>query len=374
MRENSDRFRRGVTLIEIMIGSAVVAIVFSLFLPALVFIRESARRAQCVNNLRQMAHAALQYHDQYDRLPYAANMPYAKPATTPSLTDASGIPPGEMLRDILGPVIDSPTRRSSDPRYPFGPNWAVSLLPYLGEAALYAQAKTSDFDAGTKNGNATQRDFWRTVVKDKVLAVYRCPSDDPKTTYDGLPDCPGPWARGNYAANAGPGWWQMSLRGGYYQEAYGLTGPVMGINYGAHIPSIPDGKGTTILFNEVRSGVASTDPRGVWAMGYPGSSVTASNAIGDCTTPNDRGEGSDDIDGCPHFYYKGIGTRDRIGCATGFLNLGWPSWQAQARSQHKNGVHAAFCDGSVRFVHDYVAQAVWFSMLSARDGVPYQFD
>lgn len=380
--------RDGYTLIEVMIVVAIIVVVMGMLLPAVWATRQAVLRTQCVNNLRFIAQAGLQYHDRFERLPDGVTMPYAKPATTPGLTDASGIPPGEMLRDILGPIIDSPTRRVSDPRYPFGPNWAVYLLPYLGHAPLYEQARVGDFLANSKSNSGgllglgiladnsadAKRDHWRAVVQNKVIAVLRCPADSADAGWSGLPDCPGPWARGNYAASAGPGWWQMSLKGGTYQESFGMTGPVMGINFGANLASIPDGMSTTVMFNEIRSGVSATDPRGAWAIGLPGSSITASNAIGDCMTPNDRIEGSDDIEGCPKFFYTGIGTRDRIGCSTGFSNLGWPSWQAQARSQHKDGVHAAFCDGSVRFVHNFVSQGTWFSMLSTRDGVPYVLD
>lgn len=160
----------------------------------------------------------------------------------------------------------------------------------------------------------------------------------------------------------------MSLDGRSYAEAYGLTGPVFGINYGSVLHRIPDGVTATILFTEVRIGVNASDPRGVWAMGYPGASITAANAIGDCTTPHDANETSDDIQGCPDFYYPGIGTRDRMGCNTGFLGLGWPSWQAQSRSNHRGGVNVCFCDGSVRFVTDFIDQGVWFQLLSANDG------
>lgn len=369
-----NRTARGLTLIELLIGVAVSAMVIALTIPAIQTLRESARRTQCINNLRRISQAALQHHDKHDRFPVAVMMPYAKKATTPGITDASGIPPTEMLRDILGPILDSPTRRSSDPRYPFGPNWAVLLLPYLDQAALYQEAAISDYAAGYAQNDAARRDRWRSVLKTKAIPVYRCPSDVVAADYQGLPDCPGPWARGNYAANAGPGWWQMSLNGASYKEGFGMTGPVMGINFGAELPSIPDGASTTVLFSEVRGGVSATDPRGAWAIGLPGSSVTASNAIGDCTTPNDRVEGSDDIEGCPKFFYKGIGRVDRMGCATGFANLGWPSWQAQSRSRHRGGVHIAFCDGAVRFVTEYTPQSTWFSMLSTRDGFSYNLD
>lgn len=166
----------------------------------------------------------------------------------------------------------------------------------------------------------------------------------------------------------------MSLYGGSYLESYGQTGPVMGINFGAAVARIPDGASSTVMFTEVRAGVDASDPRGVWAMGYPGSSVTAANAIGVCTTPNDRNDGSDDVEGCPAFWYPGIGTRDAIGCSTGFLNTGWPSMGAQARSRHYGGVNVAFADGSVRFVGDYITQGTWFYMLSTQDGIPYHYE
>jgi prepilin-type processing-associated H-X9-DG protein len=166
----------------------------------------------------------------------------------------------------------------------------------------------------------------------------------------------------------------MSKDGGSYQESYGMTGPVMGINFGARIPAqIPDGTSNTVMFSEVRIGVNAQDPRGVWALGYPGASIIAANAIGDCTTPNDHNEGSDDVEGCPNFYYPGIGTRDHIGCSTGYANLGWPSWQAQARSRHDGGVNVCFADGSVRFVGDYIPQGTWFYLLSSSDGTVANF-
>lgn len=402
--------RPAYTLIEILIAVAIVAILIGLSMPAIGSIRAQAQRSQCSHNIQAIARAALQYQDLQGRIPDAVKMYYAKPsANEPTVTDANGIPPGEMLADLLGPVVDSPTRVNSDPRYPFGPNWAVYLLPYVEKADLYqavaphvtayqaygdAWKKSKKLigpggligsgglvDLGdilnVKGANEEARDKWREIVRQQVIPAYRCPSDTMLATeWAGRPpDCPGPWARGNYAANAGPGWWQMSLNGFSYKDSeYGSTGPVMGINFGINAQQVKDGAATTVMFNEIRAGVRDTDPRGAWAVGLPGSSVTASNAIGDCKTPNDRTEGSDDIDGCPKFYYTGIGTRDRMGCSTGIANLGWPSLQAQSRSLHRGGVNVAFCDGSVRFIHDYVSQSVWYSMLSSNDGFTFSFD
>jgi prepilin-type processing-associated H-X9-DG protein len=356
------------SLIEVLVVIAIIAVVIALLVPAVQKVRSAANRIGCANNLRQIGEAAQNYFNTNGRLPYACVMPYAEKAARPSITDASGFPPPEM-------VNDSAARKNSNPDYPFGPNWAVHLLPYLGQAPLFEQANVGDYLLGHKGNNPEQRDRWRTVVQNQTVAVYLCPADiGAAAPLSGYQNVGGTWARGNYAANAGPGWWQMSLNGETYQESYGTTGPVMGINFGAILPRIPDGASNTIMFNEVRIGVGPLDPRGVWAMGYPGASVTAANAIGVCTTPNDRNEASDSVQGCKEFWYQGIGSRDCIGCSKGPVDLGWPSWQAQARSRHSGGVNACFADGSVRFVSDYVAQGIWFYMLSTSDGVAYSLN
>lgn len=388
------RNRPGFTLIELLVVVTIIGVLVGITIPAIYKVKEVSNRVVCNNNLKQIGMAALSYQDQYRQLPYACTMPYARRGNPPNIIDiASSIPP-------LNLINDSNSRLDSDPNYPFGPNWAVYLLPYIDQEGLYKQANISDYLVGYSNNDTALRDRWRGVVKSQVIKLYQCPSDPWNgTAFEGfapppvsapitLPPLPlgsalpvgagvltvgtastaGPWARGNYGANAGPGWWPASYEGDTYAEIFGTAGPVMGINFGSNTGKIKDGASSTVMFSELRAGVDSRDGRGVWAIGFPGSSVTAANAIGDCPTPNDGNDQADDVQDCPRYWYRGIGSDNHMGCSLGFLNLGWPSWQAQSRSNHAAGVNVCFADGSVRFVSNYVSQTTWFAMLSTCDG------
>lgn len=337
--------RHGFTLIELLVVIAIIAILIGLLLPAVQKVREAAARAKCQNNLKQLGLAAHSYHDANQRFPVGVSMPYAQASNDP-LTGGIG--------------------------NPFGPNWAVYLLPYLEQSALYQQANVGSYPGtANKTSLASYSKAWRTIRGQSVPTMF-CPSDSgssaaPFSDPNGRLTETG-WARGNYACNGGTADADHHIRGdnAVSNPPYvGMTkGPVMSIEFGASITGIPDGTSTTFLFHEVRIGLGANDYRGTWAFGFPGASIVVAGRDTN-PTPNNRLDNADEIETCSTFWYAGIGTRDGMGCRPDANNWGMA---AQARSRHSGGVNACFADGHVQFINDSIDQLTWVLLQSSNDG------
>ncbi len=336
--------RTAFTLVELLVVIAIIAVLVGLLLPAVQKVREAAARAKCQNNLKQLGLAAQNYHDANQKFPVGVRMPYATAGNDP-LTGSMG--------------------------NPFGPNWAVFMLPFFEQDNLFRQANTTAYPGTANVANlGGYNTAWR-VVRGQQMLNLLCPSDQgvgatPFTDPNGKPP-EGGWAQGDYACNGGTADSDHHIRGDNAvdrQPFPGVSkGPVMSIDFGVTIAGVTDGTSSTYLFHEVRIGVNANDMRGTWALGFPGASIVVAGRDTN-PTPNNALENADEIEACSSFFYPGIGTRDRMGCR----NQVAYGMAAQARSRHTGGVNACFVDGHVAFVKDSISQRTWVLLQSANDG------
>lgn len=357
------RCRPAFTLLEIIVVIAIFGVLVAMLLTALGQARESARRMQCLANLRQLGVAFHAYHDIHHLLPPAVVWsPYGEPL------GHGRLPIGVLDRVGL-------TGLTADDR--IYANWVVMLLSHLEEESLYNQ-----FDRRFPIGHAANR------ARSAPLPAMLCPSDAfnaiafQRGLSLGLTD--NTFARGNYGLNVGPdascirgvGDSREPCIGGFFVSGLPLEsrnsqawgGGLGGVNRSFRFTDVRDGLTQTVILDELRAGIDPGDPRGVWALGQIGSSALARHGqLDDAAGPNPWADEADEIIGCKALSQKlgrealraaGMACAD----ATSEANT-----QSGARSMHPNGVNVLRCDGSADFITNQIDHAVWHA-LHTRDG------
>jgi len=263
---------------------------------------------------------------------------------------------------------------------PIHANWAMMLLPYLDQQNLHRS-----FDV-----NLPVSDDRNAEARMTKIPVFTCPSEVHSDTLFarglqvGVED--NLYARGNYAINGGPdddclepGTEDAPCPNGFHAPGDLITeneqswgSGAAGVNKSFSATNFTDGLSMTVLIDEIRAGVHPLDPRGVWALGQIGSSVTARHGrLGDAGRPNHQNSRGEEFMGCTALI-EAVGSgalrAEGMPCYKPPTRLIEINAQAGARSLHEGGVHVLMGDGRAQFVTDEVDKHVWHAMHTRNGG------
>lgn len=335
------RFRSGFTLVELLVVIAILAILLALLLPAVQAMRESGRRAQCQNNLKQIGVALLHYHDVYRSFPHGG----------------------------WGHAWVGVPERGAGERQPGG--WIYGLLPFVENGPLH------DLGSGLNAKPAVDAYSQRLQTP---ICLFVCPSRRPCSAWPVVEKYP--WvhtprpfgdvvsvARADYAINAGTShvfsfsgpadliqgddaeFWRNAP---YPKDFTGISH----LRIGASMQSIADGTSKTYLLGEKHLEVEN------YATGMsPGDNESL--YAGYCTDLH-RFTGLIEnmkVSRSPYAApLSDFATPD--GNASGFVRFG---------SAHPAGLHMAYCDGSVHFIgYDIDSEAHFRAGHRCDDGQPIE--
>jgi prepilin-type N-terminal cleavage/methylation domain-containing protein/prepilin-type processing-associated H-X9-DG protein len=143
--------RSGFTLIELLVVIAIIALLMALLLPAIQKAREAANKMLCASNLKQIALAAHNFHNDYSRLPpgYVGSWRGHNPGSPPN-----------------------------DPQFFDRQNVGVLayLLPYVEQDNIYKLMRVNWDVNGTGDSYWLDSQTW--TVANTRIKLFLCPSDD----------------------------------------------------------------------------------------------------------------------------------------------------------------------------------------------------
>jgi prepilin-type N-terminal cleavage/methylation domain-containing protein/prepilin-type processing-associated H-X9-DG protein len=308
----ASRPKRAFTLIELLVVIAIIAVLVALIMPAVQSARESANRAKCQNNLKQLNLAAQEYHDAFNSFPsgwYCATPTY----------DANN--------NLISGDINC--------AYPYTPyqnymwNGLVGLFLKMEQNNLFNEINFNLYGPGT----ATLDPANSTAVR-RTIDGFVCPSNRRPTTTNagtGVPnlqygpsDYRGNMAAGMVAAGSNSNCQTLDPTNVYccvYDNG------VLYQNSTTNMADITDGSSTTVILGE------AVTPQGIW-----------SQAPYCCVRTNvDR-------------------TINQPILFNG-LNY-WTYWS----SKHPSMVNFAFCDGSIRPVTQQINKIVLNKIMTRNGG------
>ncbi|MFM7131834.1 MAG: DUF1559 domain-containing protein [bacterium] len=335
--KRKDKQNKGFTLIELLVVIAIIAVLISLLLPAVQSAREAARRAQCVNNLKQIGLALHNYEN------------------------ANGAFPAMSFAGVTGQQGgNSPDQ---------GASFLVRIAVNIEGRNLY---NAFNWDVACVTGCSDASANFTT--RNSVVSSFLCPSEVESPHIFGT----------NYAASYGPQWrWGDG------------TNPDFGAFAGAKVKTISeftDGTSNTVMVLEVVRGDGNASAAGksdAFSLGgfapgnngvFPQNAAELATYEAACSAARNTTPGGQWNNG--HVYWSNgrvaVGAIANMGLTPNSKTPNCGSWTITnvgpagsglfaSRSFHPGGVNTLFGDGSVKFVKDSVSKQTWWA-IGTRNG------
>ena len=343
----SGRQRPGFTLIELLVVIAIIAVLIALLLPAVQAAREAARRTQCINNLKQIGLAMLNFENSRQVLPptWAISTALLKPPF--QSIDLTSVPPALGGEPPCPIQISEVCNQSVDVQA-----WPSLVLPFVEQSSLYSSYNLAvPFSApGNSTLVGTQLNF---MVCPSAPSYRIAPYTDALSQAFYGSSWSVNLAAGDYSVDDGVSNSWLVLNNVPNVTGQDTLGMLHG-NYARRIAEITDGTSNTIMVSE------DAGRPNFYVLGKQLQYGVSYSWYRSGTPPvqSNEGSGAGWADYNSEFYTDGDGSNQHTNYSS----------NNEVYAFHPGGANHVFGDGSVHFVKTTTAPIVFNALISYSGG------